>query len=377
MPRVEDFFSSKYEVKELEGKGKGLVAVEDIEKGELVIRETALELVQGGWETDKLLVLNHLLENVHLRIMKDEAVKRELEGFYPSREQSEKEFDRRELTPDDREKYPEVLIDELNHLYNIITCNTFRVEDVTGSNEVSFAIFLKTSRINHSCDPNCLYYFKDGVIYIRTIKNIPKNTEITIAYCNEYLTRTERRTHLLKNYHFNCDCNRCKAWSGTDIVLDALVCPTDGCEGYVTSDKAGALRCVDCGAPRTPEWKEATLKEVTRKPETTLSHCHPRSSRAFNWYCKTIAAFFSSISKQRPTEAASEQRATALSAAKSAIACLQAAGCCQCEHLFLTLKASVLCPTEGEKKAFQKKAEELCLSVRGDADLKTHFPSWV
>lgn len=37
--------------------------------------------------------------------------------------------------------------------------------------------------INHSCDPNCKYFRRNGKIWIRSIKTIKKGEEITYNYC--------------------------------------------------------------------------------------------------------------------------------------------------------------------------------------------------
>ena len=37
--------------------------------------------------------------------------------------------------------------------------------------------------INHSCDPNCRYFRRNGKIWIRTIKLIKKGQEVTYDYC--------------------------------------------------------------------------------------------------------------------------------------------------------------------------------------------------
>eukprot|EP01064_Diplonema_japonicum_P010367 TRINITY_DN17625_c0_g1_i1.p1 TRINITY_DN17625_c0_g1~~TRINITY_DN17625_c0_g1_i1.p1 ORF type:complete len:383 (+),score=64.66 TRINITY_DN17625_c0_g1_i1:47-1195(+) len=377
MPSEPDFFSESYEVRELKGKGKGMVAVKPIAAGELVIKETALELVQGGFETDKLKVLNHLLQNVHQRVIRDATALKAVKSLYPNEQESKDNFEKRDFnTLEGDDKFPEDVVNELNHLYNIITCNTFKVEDNTGNGEVSFALFLRTSRLNHSCAPNLHYYCTGKSINIRATKDIPKGHELTISYCNEYLTRPSRKAHLLESYQFNCTCERCQTLSETDVVLDALICPTEGCLGYITTDKAGVPRCPTCGRMEAAGWKKEIYSEIQRKPDMILSYCHPQSAASYTRYCHLVNEYFSGVSRNSGYSTP-ERRAAALTAVKRALACCQAAENCPCEMLLHSLRCAVLCPLKAEKEAFFKKAEQLCLRVRGDADLKKHFPSWV
>lgn len=37
--------------------------------------------------------------------------------------------------------------------------------------------------INHSCDPNCKYFRRNGKIWIRSTKNIKQGEEVTYNYC--------------------------------------------------------------------------------------------------------------------------------------------------------------------------------------------------
>ena len=53
---------------------------------------------------------------------------------------------------------------EAPRIYHIIQSNMFNLDAYLG-------IFLKTSRINHSCKPNCYYNFYDGVMSIFAVSD--------------------------------------------------------------------------------------------------------------------------------------------------------------------------------------------------------------
>ncbi|KAJ7496000.1 hypothetical protein B0H11DRAFT_880205 [Mycena galericulata] len=75
------------------------------------------------------------------------------------------------------------------------------------------AIFLETSRLNHSCSPNVIQRFdtESFALTVRTICPIAKGEEIFLSYIDLTSTATrEERQSLLRNLcHFECLCNRC------------------------------------------------------------------------------------------------------------------------------------------------------------------------
>ena len=55
---------------------------------------------------------------------------------------------------------------ESPRIYNIITSNMFNLND-------HMAVFLKISRINHSCKPNSYYNFYDGTMNVFAVRHVP------------------------------------------------------------------------------------------------------------------------------------------------------------------------------------------------------------
>jgi hypothetical protein len=73
------------------------------------------------------------------------------------------------------------------------------------------AVFMKASRINHSCVPNASYRWAEhaGAMQIRVTKDIPAGTEITISYTDPCHDTVNRRRTLASSYGFSCDCIAC------------------------------------------------------------------------------------------------------------------------------------------------------------------------
>lgn len=84
------------------------------------------------------------------------------------------------------------------------------------------ALFRDASRINHSCQPNCVQFFNpsSGRVSIVALRPIHFGEEITIAYCPPICPR-EEKTRMLK---FSCGCSFC---SGELAALcEQIICPT-------------------------------------------------------------------------------------------------------------------------------------------------------
>ena len=75
-------------------------------------------------------------------------------------------------------------------------------------------VFLKASRLNHSCRANCDYNIEDGCISVRSIRPVVAGEELTICY-NNFLeedgpvVKQDRRKYLLWAYRFSCQCEDC------------------------------------------------------------------------------------------------------------------------------------------------------------------------
>ena len=79
--------------------------------------------------------------------------------------------------------------------------------------QTAHGIFLKTSRLNHSCHPNCEVIWKadSECQEVIAIRDIEEGEEMTICYLNmENRMKTAReRKKILRQYGFFCSCNFC------------------------------------------------------------------------------------------------------------------------------------------------------------------------
>merc|ERR1711991_198356 len=73
----------------------------------------------------------------------------------------------------------------------------------------------KLSRLNHSCCPNVILTAipqEEGIFALNAIacREIKGNEEIHMSYLRDVSMRLDMRTQLLKNFSFDCRCQRCE-----------------------------------------------------------------------------------------------------------------------------------------------------------------------
>lgn len=72
-------------------------------------------------------------------------------------------------------------------------------------------IFLKASRVNHSCLPNAFFSWnlKLKRLTLHAVVDIPRGEEITVSYYTPFYPLEDRQNWLREYYGFECDCPAC------------------------------------------------------------------------------------------------------------------------------------------------------------------------
>lgn len=89
-----------------------------------------------------------------------------------------------------------------------VTCNCFTISDGE-LQEVGVGLYPSMSLLNHDCQPNCVMIFEGKTLYLRAIKDIQPQEELTISYTDALAPSVERRKQLEQQYHFHCTCQLC------------------------------------------------------------------------------------------------------------------------------------------------------------------------
>ncbi|KAF9877283.1 hypothetical protein CkaCkLH20_04983 [Colletotrichum karsti] len=179
----------KYHVAEVPGKEYGLVATHRIERGEVIIKETA-----------SLLIDYAAFANVppeQMKTMQAQAV-----DFLPFSHRSQ-------WLNMSSHGYRG---DHLSMVDKILVTNSFDVEmDDAKRDDDFYAVFVNTSRMNHDCRPNVDYWFDPRTLTQRTtaIRDIMPGEELTLSYIDPMQSRAARRERLHSTWGFHCSCHHC------------------------------------------------------------------------------------------------------------------------------------------------------------------------
>ncbi|XP_073950793.1 histone-lysine N-methyltransferase SMYD3-like [Choristoneura fumiferana] len=178
---------------------------------------------------------------------------------------------------------------ELMGIYGRMVINSFTILD-TDMNSIGTGIYLASSVVDHSCDPNAVATFDGKTINIRALKDLPclDWDQIRISYIDLMNTPYERQTELLDNYYFLCQCERCM----DDVqirTVHAAKCLNVQCGNTVNIpwkkncrlvrkpamdsetepvDTNDVIRCSECGT----KYGEKHVEEFVRAMEITEQH---------------------------------------------------------------------------------------------------------
>ncbi|KAK6541000.1 hypothetical protein TWF694_008381 [Orbilia ellipsospora] len=130
--------------------------------------------------------------------------------------------------------------DFMRDLYCKLLINSVTVTTQT-FDPIGICLTYQAAMFNHSCDPNAVMLFDGRRLVVRSLKEIAKDTEITISYIDNLMTGKERRRELSERYFFDCKCSKCTSEPPSP---DYIVCPK--CDQSVSST---IKTCPACNGP--------------------------------------------------------------------------------------------------------------------------------
>ncbi|KAJ1307421.1 hypothetical protein OPQ81_001523 [Rhizoctonia solani] len=170
---------SPFDVVDIPGRGKGVIANRDIKQGELLIKEQPLFVVptRPGMDPSKL-----IRSTVAALPLTDQTT------FFAL-------------------SYAKPNVSEPDIPFEVFQTNAI------SAGQRGTGLFPRTARLNHGCSKafGAVYSWRDdeGVLVVHAIKDIPKGQEILTTYMNTKRRRSERQAHLRAVYHFDCACSVC------------------------------------------------------------------------------------------------------------------------------------------------------------------------
>ena len=222
--------SSLYKVTEIKGKGLGCIAIMDIKKGSLILDEKPQICadIEDGRGSSKWIksVLKSFYEiskadqdeymTLHNKFNNFQDYQNS-EDFQNCKEIVDKSLECLKLEIGAIEHDPQKT-KEILKICNIYLSNSFATSD-----GVDIGVRIKTSRFNHSCQPNAVtVQMINGLHQLRAISNIKSGQEININYINGpfcgFRNRKYRQNRLFIGWFFHCSCDLCENDVDDDVA---------------------------------------------------------------------------------------------------------------------------------------------------------------
>lgn len=199
---MNNFEAEMYEIKQIQGRGSGIVATRDISRGTRILAEAPLMQI---YMKSPQSVVEQVI-SAFSRLSHDDITT--YEGLYGVDfdrvvPQPEKEALRSKEFASEEER--EAACRRLATFYT----NQFSLDYLSPHTS---GVFADISRINHSCVPNTQWSYNAelNLMTIHANRDIRAGAELTISYKPGDMQTYERRKWGLFVYDFSCDCEACK-----------------------------------------------------------------------------------------------------------------------------------------------------------------------
>lgn len=100
-------------------------------------------------------------------------------------------------------------IEDLVKFHGILKSNSYMMRKKETGECFGGQLIEVHSRINHSCDPNCVSSFDGTSVFLISLRTIEEGEEITVSYTDTSKPRNERQEYLKQNLFFDCKCSLC------------------------------------------------------------------------------------------------------------------------------------------------------------------------
>jgi hypothetical protein len=117
-------------------------------------------------------------------------------------------------------------VDDLIKFNGILKSNSYMMRKKESGEVFGGQLIEIHSRINHSCDPNCVSSFDGTNVFLISLRKIELGEEITVSYTDTSRTRKERQEYLKKNLFFDCKCSLCTSdeFQEPEALRTATIC---------------------------------------------------------------------------------------------------------------------------------------------------------
>lgn len=219
--KVGEIVGDMFEVKNVKGKGRGLVATRRIEPGELLMVQKPFAVSTGDrtrktfvaganlyTETMDAYTVGDLVAHLVERMMDDAAVRCRVLDLYAGDEALQHPVTKTGI--------------DISRVEAVVTYNAFHVEclttkmkgrspadDAADNVHAPTALYGLPSMLNHSCLGNVSYSFLSDVLFMRCRLPIEPGEELVDSYTDS-LASLQKRRQALDKHGFVCACELCR-----------------------------------------------------------------------------------------------------------------------------------------------------------------------
>ncbi|XP_071541764.1 uncharacterized protein [Panulirus ornatus] len=165
----------------------------------------------------------------------------------------------------------------VHHLCGVFDTNAFVVS--LGKDRMGRALFPLGAIMNHSCVPNTQHWYKEGVLTVRAVTDIPEGAPITNTYTPTLWGTHARAAHLAASKLFTCRCERCLDPIELGSHISSVSCRS--CQDGLLvppSDPRRGWECHACGASASGDSVEA----MVRAAGAAVSRISPQDAAAIS-----------------------------------------------------------------------------------------------
>lgn len=121
---------------------------------------------------------------------------------------------------------PNFTIDDLVSFCGILKSNSYMMRHKDTGELYGGQLIEIHSRINHSCDPNCVSSHEGTNAFLIALRKIEEGEEITVSYTDTTKPRKARQEYLKKNLFFDCKCTLCSTveFEEPEALRTAQIC---------------------------------------------------------------------------------------------------------------------------------------------------------
>lgn len=199
---------------DLPDRGTGTVATRLIPAGTLILKEDAIMAVRDLPETPISLEFTLALVSAYVKL--PIAARQKVMGLFAWTCEYRQDAIRGYLASGSGESgLTDAQIDFVLRLHSIWGTNSF------GNDDPQFQwLYIKVSRFNHSCVPNCACSHESegkNTMTVWSSRDIQAGEELTVAYLDIFNPRLQRQSTTIRNWGFRCSCAACNF---ADVTVD-------------------------------------------------------------------------------------------------------------------------------------------------------------